>query len=1306
MLDASTLQVSTGNAALASPPPNLARPPAANSNDAGIALELAPSPSARVQPSANHGYGDIDLPGLPETHDDLPGLRETKPAAPSFPDFQSVSLDLPTPRSAPAPAPAAKKAGFSVADDDLPGLPSVGELDLPTPSRRNSLAMDDLPVPAIDFDLPTPVQTDFGRGNADIDLPMPSHNDLPMPTLGPDLPMPSLELPTPAYGDLPIPSHGDLPLPSLGSLPQPAQDLLSPHGDNLLPNAREASQLPQARAASNLPSSAAAPDAMKPQGKRPSPPRAAARRAPPPPPPPSASSTAGKAAASGLAESLRGLPPLPGENELELDSLPAIEDLDLDLDLGGGGTVAPSLAVKTEPRNAAESEHKLPKIELDRPQPSPAFDPAAESLAQASIPKPQAERFVAAPTPTPRREAQAKRSHRSVPKPVIYAGSAIALLTIGGFLGFALLPDNESTPTETRAQRPTKTESQVAAATTSPEQIEKWKAALDRDDAGGYREAAALASASGDSIRKAEADLLFHQRLGPDPALVASARQALARVKGNELPQVRALALLDLVDSRPDRAAHRLEGFAKPSQGQANPDALAQLYAAWAARDLGRANEAFELANAALSARPNLVGAQILVAALEVDLQPTTGKLDAKPDAALERMLTLAKAAPNHLAWQIAAIESLVARGRWHDAEQRAAKLVEAAKNGADSTIAHYLLQAKIARLQGNLAQALTRLDGALATHGQAIEPKLARVELLIQLGDMNAAGSEIERLRISAANDVRVLESAARVALARGEGAKAIEYIHALAQADGVLGEAKVPAKAPEVKEEAPRKRRGKSAPSAAPAPAPSDPADQTRELVEGPDNAFARARIHDLRGEWMALKLNVTGATEEFERARQLNPQLIATYATQFDLYERIGQKAKGLKFLQESRAALEQASKGTTPAPGGETKGNEPSGDGDQTPRAAPWQRQGQSLVLRTIAHQSEKSGDLARAKATLNTALAIDNSDNATHLAIARVMLRAGEQEQAQETLIKLFERTRGMPGLTGPLSDALLQRGKLEELSALIGDQLEDPQVSEEILFSGVRLRLAENQPDQALTLVDRALQRRQDSWEGHLYKAQALYAKKEFAPALSELELAQSKDPQASIELWRGKIYLALGKNENALAAFSQTIKLDPEVEEATVAKGLILARSGATREVIALLEPLTKRGGDKHPLAHLAMAIAYKDLLDLDRATQHLRAAVDIDPTLFEAHYLAGRIASDLNRHAAAAAALSRALGQEAFAEDQRQVLDAQRLLGREYEALNRKQEARAAYRQYLDLAPPQDPGRAQVERALRNLR
>lgn len=126
-----------------------------------------------------------------------------------------------------------------------------------------------------------------------------------------------------------------------------------------------------------------------------------------------------------------------------------------------------------------------------------------------------------------------------------------------------------------------------------------------------------------------------------------------------------------------------------------------------------------------------------------------------------------------------------------------------------------------------------------------------------------------------------------------------------------------------------------------------------------------------------------------------------------------------------------------------------------------------------------------------------------------------------------------------------------------------------------------------------------------------------------------------------------GLVYLDLKNLPQAMEAFKKAIELNPEYAQAHHNLGVALAEAGRWEEAIKAYQKALAVTTYANPeLAYSNMGWAYYNLDRLGEAENALRQALSLEPTLPAAHYHLGLVLLKAGRREEAKAAFRRALG------------------------------------------------------------
>jgi tetratricopeptide (TPR) repeat protein len=129
------------------------------------------------------------------------------------------------------------------------------------------------------------------------------------------------------------------------------------------------------------------------------------------------------------------------------------------------------------------------------------------------------------------------------------------------------------------------------------------------------------------------------------------------------------------------------------------------------------------------------------------------------------------------------------------------------------------------------------------------------------------------------------------------------------------------------------------------------------------------------------------------------------------------------------------------------------------------------------------------------------------------------------------------------------------------------------------------------------------------------------YSKLEGEKARAEFERVIATSPSAKAFLYLGLTEIGLGRNEPAVEALREAIRLDPGLLDAHVALGRVLSRAGGDEEATAVLtRALEIDGGSAE--AHFQLGLIALRRGELHSASRSFEAAIDADPGHLQAWY------------------------------------------------------------------------------------
>ena len=129
------------------------------------------------------------------------------------------------------------------------------------------------------------------------------------------------------------------------------------------------------------------------------------------------------------------------------------------------------------------------------------------------------------------------------------------------------------------------------------------------------------------------------------------------------------------------------------------------------------------------------------------------------------------------------------------------------------------------------------------------------------------------------------------------------------------------------------------------------------------------------------------------------------------------------------------------------------------------------------------------------------------------------------------------------------------------------------------------------------------------------------YSKLEGEMARAEFERAIETSPSAMAFMYLGLTEIGLGRNEPAVEALRESIRLEPGLLEAHVALGKVLARAGRDEDATPVLARALEIDGSNAE-AHFQLGLIALRRGELDSASRSFEAAIDADPEHLQAWY------------------------------------------------------------------------------------
>ncbi|HEX2661127.1 MAG TPA: tetratricopeptide repeat protein, partial [Polyangia bacterium] len=336
----------------------------------------------------------------------------------------------------------------------------------------------------------------------------------------------------------------------------------------------------------------------------------------------------------------------------------------------------------------------------------------------------------------------------------------------------------------------------------------------------------------------------------------------------------------------------------------------------------------------------------------------------------------------------------------------------------------------------------------------------------------------------------------------------------------------------------------------------------------------------------------------------------------------------------------------------------------------------------------------AGNGAEAERAFRQVLNDDAKNASAHLGLAGALLTLGNSSGATAELTALAARADTTP-LAARIAELLLKVGRREEALASYRKQVAAGSATAATKVAAARLALELDHKDVAQTLAEAATEEDPRTPGALFVLAEVLREKGDLSRAISELRRAQAVDGSPEVQLAAGRLLALVGRDEEAMTALADV----GPIPEASIERARIhLRRGNAERAAEELTGATAKLPSNAEAFALLGQA---EDRLGhVDKAETAFKTAARLQPTLGEVRYRLGRLLLDRGAAAAALPHLRAAAEHTPAAATWRADLYFQ--LGFAEQRQGSRERTQAAFRRYLELAPPDAPARAEVLKQL----
>ncbi len=235
-------------------------------------------------------------------------------------------------------------------------------------------------------------------------------------------------------------------------------------------------------------------------------------------------------------------------------------------------------------------------------------------------------------------------------------------------------------------------------------------------------------------------------------------------------------------------------------------------------------------------------------------------------------------------------------------------------------------------------------------------------------------------------------------------------------------------------------------------------------------------------------------------------------------------------------------------------------------------------GSSEVLRLLAAAHMENGEIAMARDTLGQAVEKNPGEVRLRLGLAQLLAQTGDTEIALEHVNEVIRLDHDNEEALS-IKFALLNRTRDEAGMEAVAKQMQSAMPGKEDGFiREARMRLGQGDHDQALTIVEKMLEKNPESLPALLTKAEVLAAQERYADAIPVVERVQALMPEGIEGTYRKATLLEkLGRKDEAKEQYEIALAKKPESIEILAALVTIDLRDrnfdGAIKRLTAVLE-------------------------------------------------------------------------------------------------------------------------------------
>jgi tetratricopeptide (TPR) repeat protein len=340
----------------------------------------------------------------------------------------------------------------------------------------------------------------------------------------------------------------------------------------------------------------------------------------------------------------------------------------------------------------------------------------------------------------------------------------------------------------------------------------------------------------------------------------------------------------------------------------------------------------------------------------------------------------------------------------------------------------------------------------------------------------------------------------------------------------------------------------------------------------------------------------------------------------------------------------------------------------------------------------------SGDVERAKKTFTEALTDNPKLGMARLGLAAAFKAGGNLARAKAELDTLSAQASDTPGLRQAMAELQIAQGQRDQALATYRAEIDAGRASPALMLSAARLALETGHADVARDIAQRIVAENPETPGALVLLGRTRRALGDLPGAIAELRRALAFESTPELHFEYGRALLETGSVEEGLGELEQA----PSVAAASIERARVFLRRGDAERAVGPLELAVKQAPGSAD-AWLLLGNAYDRLGTPVRAEAAWRSATKADPAAPEPHYRLGRLLMDQGQPGPALTQLRLAAGK--VPPNGVWTADFYFQLGFAEKARGTRPAATAALKKYLAIAPADAPSRHEVEQLLGQL-